>query len=96
MAAARFVNDKQAMAQAAALFRSLGDKWRDPDTAAAIVERFVGANRFVDVTGYAGTSGKHAYCPLSSDFRVNNQMVYPSASIRFGSGELIGYRPWCV
>ena len=85
------------MGEAAGLFRAIGDQWRDAKQAAAVVAKYMAPQRYMDVTGYAATSGEHAMKgapPGYKSITFNNQSVYPVAQIRFGTGSLIGYRPW--
>jgi len=75
-------------------FKALGNTWRDPQQSAAIVEGYVGANRLMDLNGGVASSGKYDLLSAFLHYGVNNQMVYPSAQIRFGRGAVIGYTPW--
>ena len=66
------------MPEAARLFRSIGDEWRDAVQSARRVDSFVGVHRYMDLTGRMGTHGTYAYERFfkvpNEDFIVNNQM----------------------
>jgi hypothetical protein len=82
------------ISDAAAHFRAIGDEWRDPAKASLIVERYVSAYRFMDLTGRVPPFELRTGVFYDADFIVNNQSTFPIAQIRFGGGSLIGYCPW--
>lgn len=85
---------QMSVADAANVFRRLGDEWRESKTAAAHAENFVGIFRYRDVSGRVQTTGGKYTIPDDVYFVTNNQLGFPSAQIRFGPGSLIGYCPW--
>lgn len=87
--------DKMTMVEAVNVFKGVGDRWRDKERSAVDVERYVGGNRFMDVTGFAPTQGKYAPpIPKGGLFVMNNQAVFPVVQMRFAPGTLLGYIPW--
>jgi hypothetical protein len=83
------------MAEAAALYKAIGNDWRDYSRSAEIVQAFVGFHRYLDIfRRFPTPSSKYNWSDPEGHFNVNNQSTYPIAQIRFGPGSLIGYCPW--
>ena len=72
------------MAEAAAVFKAIGDDWRDESRAAKCVEQYVGAFRYMDLVRRLPKEGSkyrlHGDKPLH--FEVNNQTVCKRRRVR--------------
>jgi hypothetical protein len=79
------------VAQAAQVWRELGDTWRDSEKAAALIATAV---RFFSWPVPLSALLYPQQLPEQPALVFNNQSVYPSAQIHFGSGTLLGYTPW--
>ena len=82
---------EMSLAEAASFFQKLGAKWRDEASSAGCVEEFALFFRVQDVAGYLWEKTDGAANTL---FLNNFSSSSPSAHLRFGAGDAIGYQPW--